>query len=280
MKKITLLLLALFCLTISCNKEEFPNEFNQKAEFENLSKLHNQAMDYILNEIQTKNNAETLSSKEILECIKIYSSDFIDNNCLNVNNEIDQISILNNECARLMEFRNLDFQKSDYLENDFLIFTIDTYSNYLSNEQIEILLEINEIINPENTIEEITQKLSYIKDIKSLDLPYEQRSVIYAATTIGLESIKYWNENADKWGMALTNNLTQKDLSMMKGWFNWNQCGKFDIAGGIGGAIAGGLVGAVAGGVGAVPGAAAGFVGGSIGTSVTDAVYQLLEHLI
>ena len=159
-------------------------------------------------------------------------------------------------------------------------YTIDSYDNYLTERQKELLYKINDLVNSKNSVDEVVEKLTYIKDIDCLGLSSEERSIIYAATTIGIESVIYWNEHSYKWLSTVGDVISLKSPKSSKGWFDWGSVGKSDIAGAVGGAIGGALVGAAVGGVGAIPGAAAGFVGGGIGTSATDAVYQCLEHLL
>lgn len=211
--------------------------------------------------------------------MKQSTNEYVDNHLSFFNTLSNPNEILNSEANRLVMFyekKSIGETESTAEEADFLLNTIENFSANISVAQKELLLEINNIFNNESNPNEIISKLIEIKNVQCLELPVEERYVIYAATTIGTQSVEYWHENLDEWISTITNNKCSKEFYAAKGWFNWGSVGKNDVAGAIGGAI----VGAATGGVGAGPVAAAGFVGGGIGTSATDAVLQVLNHYL
>lgn len=268
----------LISVVTSCEKEASINiDTDLKSQFEKSAKLHNEAMDYVLNSLKNK---QKVNSNLLFQKVEKSSVEFIKKNMNSSNTSINPAKTMIEESKKIHLFRKAKKIKSTNFHEDYLEYTIASYDNYLTKKQKELLYKINELVNSENSVEYIVEKLTYIKDIDCLSLPSEERSVIYAATTIGIESVNYWNENSDEWLTTVNDVISEKSLKIPKGWFDWGNVGKSDIAGAVGGAIGGALVGAVAGGVGALPGAAAGFVGGGIGTSATDAVYQCLDHLL
>ncbi len=263
---------------MSCEKEESSNsDVDLKSQFEESAKLHNEAMDYVLNSL---NNKQKVESNSLFQEVEKFSAEFIQDNINSFNTFRNPTKTMVDECKKIHFFRKSGNLKSTYFHEDYLHYTIDSYDNYLTERQKELLYKINDLVNSKNSVDEVVEKLTYIKDIDCLGLSSEERSIICAATTIGIESVIYWNEHSDKWLSTVGDVISLKSPKSSKGWFDWGSVGKSDIAGAVGGAIGGALVGAAVGGVGAIPGAAAGFVGGGIGTSATDAVYQCLEHLL
>ncbi|MDX2414882.1 MAG: hypothetical protein QNK33_06800 [Bacteroidales bacterium] len=277
MKKLTLGLITLVMMTISCEKEEDSfNDLEIKQMFEESAKLHTEAMDVILASLYSS----SISKDEISPFIEKTASDFLESNdCLN-NHNIPKQKIFVEECTKLKDFYNQKSKNAISSDLEYLKYTISLYGDLLSNNQKIILNKIDSLLSDCSSSEVIISELTNIKDVLALKLPAEERLVIYSATTIGIESVSYWKNNIDSWTRAIeVNSKGMISFNNKTKWFNWTECGKSDVAGAIGGAIAGGLVGAVAGGVGAAPGAVTGFVAGGIGSSVTDAAFQIIDHI-
>lgn len=267
--------LAVIFIFVSCNKEEKQVD-DYKHEFEQASLMHNEAMDIVLSNLK---DTEPASNEQIIKTIKLSTKEYVENNQMFFYDLNVSQKLLNSETDRLIMFDNKK-RKSKLFANstDFLLNTINNFSDNLSLAQKELLLEIHNIFESESLPMNIISKLNVIKDIKCLELPVEERPVIYAATTIGIQSVEYWHENLDEWIYTITNQKVGKDVYKAKGWFDWGSLGKSDIAGAVGGAIGGAMAGAAAGGVGAVPGALIGGLSGGVGTSATDAALQVLNH--
>jgi len=265
------LIIAIASIFFACNKEKLNDiTIDLKSEFEESAKLHNEAMDYILNSLKNKKGVD---SELLFQKVERLSNEFIQANINSFNKLKNPSKTMVDECNRLLLFR-----KSTSSNEDYLPYTIDKYNNYLTERQKGLLYKINDIVYSKNSVDVVVEKLKYVKDVDCLELWTEERNVIYAATTIGIESAIYWNKHLNEWIAVVTNESTAKSLKSTKGWFEWSSISKSDISGAIGGAIGGALVGAAVGGVGAGPGAIAGFVGGGIGASSVDAVAQCLDN--
>lgn len=268
-----MLSVAFLVAILSCKKDEnHAKDF--KKDFEQASLKHNEAMDFVLSSIKSK---KSISKEQILVDVRESVNEYIDCNAIFFSDLQESSIILNREADRLISFYKRKKSVDEKIVNehtDFLLNTIQSYSEQLSLVQKELLLEINSVFEKESNPEIIISKLNFIKDVKCLSLPESERNVVYAATTIGVQSVEYWYGNLDKWIFAITNKKGNRESFSEKGWFNWGSVGKNDVAGAIGGAIGG----AAAGGVGAGPGALIGGVSGGAGTSATDAVLQVLNH--
>jgi len=265
---------------IACNKEVDPS-YDMKKEFENASLMHNEAMDYVLVSIIGSSSADR---EGVLKLVDRASAEYVDNNLDFFSPLGNPTRILEDEVQRIKSFREEvkgGLLKSTYTIDGFLMYTIETYASILTSDQQQLLLKINDIIDNESDPGNIITNLNLLLNIESQLLPVEDRNVIYAAASIGIQSIDYWYNNINEWDTTfaeLQKAITSSET--IKGWFSWRSFAKSDVAGAIGGAIGGALVGSAAAGVGAGPGALAGFVGGGIGTSVTDATMQLIDHYL
>jgi hypothetical protein len=276
--KTTCIFIVILTVLPSCLKDKDINEISVdlKSEFEQAAKLHNEAMDYIIHSIQNKKNED---NEYYFQEVEKLSREFIKSNINTFEVNTDPLKFMIEESKKIKIFKNSSQLKSTYAEDDYLQYIIDNSKDALTQDQIDLLNKINDVIRPDFSIDQIINELNYIKDIECQKLKAGERNVIYAATTTGIESVKYWHENSHKWIEVFMNDVVAINLKSAEGWFKWDSVGKSDIAGAIGGAIGGAMVGAVASGVGAGPGAIAGFVGGGIGSSATDAVNQCLKKL-
>ena len=270
-------ILGIFTGIISCSEKNVEPK-DLKAEFEKSAELHTEVMERIYSALTAE---QSLSKDKLLNITETVTLKFISDNNSAFQNMGEAADICESERKRLEVYKmaaSNQFKLDG--EVDFLYATIKEYESHLTEGQIELLLKVHNTLLSSNDPEIIVTNLREIKDIDCLALPPEERNYIYAATTIGIESIIYWSENLDDWYYVVSSNdadLMAKN-AQLKGWFNWKDVGNEDISGAIGGAVGGAIVGSVAGGVGAVPGAAAGCVAGGIGSSATSAVRQLIDH--
>jgi len=264
---------------LNCCSEKEVEPMDLKAEFEESAKLHTEAMKELYSSLKAE---QPMNGNELTKVKEETTKEFISRNIVKFQNLKEAPNICRSECQRLMDYSNnqtLPLASKADEQSDFLNGTIEAYREHLTEAQVDLLLKIHDaFLNCEDP-EEIIVVLSEIKDVDCLALPPEERNYIYAATTIGIESIAYWSENLDEWLKTLSNQKSsQLEGDYLKGWFDWKKVGNEDISGAVGGAIGGAVVGAVAGGVGAGPGAVAGGVAGGIGSSATSAVNQLIKR--
>lgn len=269
--------LCFLLLHFSCDKEETPRHDDIKKEFEAAAQVHSEAMMACLEAIL---NTPAADASSLLKVVENTAAGYVrENPSITFCREVGR-SALKRETNRLYSFRNkvsAPGYKGDYSYNDFLIYTLQSHMDDLSDAQYHLLMSVNHIMETYSTAEEIVPLLTQIKDVDCLELPEEERYVVYAVTTIGIDSVSYWSENMDEWVDAFTGGDPDK-LDKLPKWFNWGSIVGSDIAGAIGGAIGGAITGSFAAGVGAGPGALAGGAGGAVGVSATDAVLQVIDH--
>jgi len=270
-KLIFILFLSFLISFSACEKEKNKNN-DLKNDFKDAALMHNKAMNEVLFELQ-KNRHDSIN-----KLVAKTTKNFINNNSYFFLKQLNSKKLLNNEIIRVQSFR-MKNTKSYYSnsKDNYLKTTINKYKNSLSIDQKRLLIKIAGIFDQYSDHKNIIKELKKVKDIDTKQLSSEERHIIYAATTIGIESCKYWHKNIDRWALAIYgDNLKthKKDSS----WFDWGSVGESDIAGAVGGAIGGATVGAVAGGAGAGPSAIIGGVSGGIGSSAQDAVNQLLAQ--
>jgi len=270
-----LILIFSFITFISCENKEASNELSEKEKssdelaeknkidasvFEETAKIHNEAMEYIFTNL---NNSKKDISKSSLKKGKNLIKKFIEKN-EKIGDSITKIadSLAIEEFNKVIEYKE---KESNTTSSDYLSQTISKNNKYLSGKQKNLLYKIHYIVNFNNSVDTIINKLENIKNEECLKLPKEERRVIYAATNVGIKSVLYWEKHCDKWS-----NLNFKHSDKSK--IDWESIAESDIAG----AVAGAISGAIGGGVGAGPGAVGGAIGGCIGSSAADAIFQAL----
>ncbi|MDG5767826.1 hypothetical protein QA596_10140 [Balneolales bacterium ANBcel1] len=157
----------------------------------------------------------------------------------------------------------------------------------LTEQQWDILEEVDRIIETSENGEEMISALERINSSDAVQkLDPEQRYVIYAATSVGIESAEYWEQHYEEWVKALVGSdyaeyhkSLNADFFDEIQWFNGRSMVRADVGGAVGGAVAGCMGGAVVGGIGCGPGAAAGALGTSAGASATNAAKQLFDRI-
>ncbi|MDR4987666.1 MAG: hypothetical protein RG741_02360 [Bacteroidales bacterium] len=279
---IAILVVGTIFVFFSCDKEASgPDDL--KKDFEKAALVHTEAMEVCLKAIRS---SDIMDEPGLMKLVQETGLDFIAGHSYFADDQVSLAQKMLLETAdHLISYRKMVSEpgyKGDYGPYDYLIYTIMEFADELSEEQMELLLTINNIMESHDTAEEIVALLTGIKDIYSQALEEEERWVIYAATAIGIESVSYWNESLDEWMEAILENFPDKNLKTEEdgGWFNWIHVVAGDIGGAIGGATGGAIAGSFAGGIGAGAGAAIGALGGSIQTSSTVACIYVLMHIM
>jgi len=256
-------------------------------EFKTVGLLHNKIMDEVLDDFRIHDGrfedkegyfvfleeslVRNLSSKDLLQVMKV-----------------DDIRALVVE--ELDQTRTLYQAKMDNTLESESIFQslVSQYEGLLSPKQIDILRRIEHIIDNAFTVEEMIISLEMVNNSPEvLSLSYEDRLVIYAATSVGIESAIYWSANFGEWVEVLIYNefsglnyqkISDAGFFDSVQWFRGRKMIKADVGGGVVGAVTGCMGGLMLGGVGCGPGAATGGLIGSVGASVGNAVSQILNN--
>jgi len=258
-------------------------------EFRTVGLIHNEIMDEVLDDFRNHDGqfedregyfefleeslVRNLSSKDLLQKMK----------------EDDIRALLSQELTQIRTFyQNSPSKAVDSDVDNYFQFTISLYDGLLSPQQMQILNQIDFIIYNASSTQEIISSLemiNYSTQVQSLS--YDDRLVIYAATSVGIESAIYWEANFQYWVDALIyNNSGAEFFKSLDGegffdsiqWFNGRRMVRADVAGGVAGAVTGCMGGLLIGGVGCSGGALTGGLIGAAGASAHDATSQILQH--
>ncbi|TVQ69932.1 MAG: glycine zipper family protein [Balneolaceae bacterium] len=258
-------------------------------EFKTVGLLHNEIMDEVLDDFRNHDGqfedkegyfdfleeslVRNLSSKDLLQGMKVE----------------DIRSHVSQELAQLRSFYGNKPRKAlDTDTDNYFQFTVSLYDGLLNPQQMQILYQIEYIIHNASSTQEIISSLemiNYSTQVQSLS--HDDRLVIYAATSVGIESAIYWEANFQYWVDALAHGDSGTEFfKTLDGagffdsvqWFSGRRMVRADVAGAVGGAVTGCMAGALVGGAGCLPGALAGGLIGAAGASAHDAASQILEH--
>jgi|GEM_PF-1480329 len=258
-------------------------------EFRTVGLLHNEIMDEVLDDFRNHDGrfedregyfefleeslVRNLSSKDLLVGMM----------------EDDVRAMLSQELTQIRTFYENNPRKAvDSDVDNYFQFTVSQYDGLLSTQQIQILNQIDFIIHSASSTQEIIsslQMINYSTQVQSLS--YNERLVIYAATSVGIESAIYWETNFQYWvdGLIYDNSGTEFFKTLggegffdSVQWFSGRRMVRADVAGGVAGAVTGCMAGLLVGGVGCSGGALTGGLIGAAGASAHDATSQILNH--
>ncbi len=257
-------------------------------EFQTVGLLHNKVMAEVLDDFR--------KHEEPLDDSEDYFA-FLEESLVNNLSTKDLLQGMKREEIRALVVDELARTRNDYrvkrnktLESgSYLQSIVSEFEGILSPQQIDILRRIENIINNSLTVEMMIISLEMVNESPDvLALEYEDRLVIYAATSIGIESAIYWSAHFQEWVEVLMySDPSELNFQKVAGagffdsvqWFSGRRMVNADVAGGVGGAVGGCMAGSLAGGVGCLPGALTWGLIGAAGGSVTNALLQILDQL-
>jgi len=249
---LTVALMAGVTIFYACKKEKelAPNtsvqDFIKRAH--KGAVVHNEGLAYVYAKL-----AEIKPKEEVLKIVEIFTLDFIKTNSF-FKSDVEVAS--KNAKITFELLRNSKSSRANLWYDD------DT--NLLSKSQKQWLTFIDDIIKNNNDLNKMISELDKIEKNVIEEGSDEDQFIVIFAVELGKESLTYWYEHHVEWEQLAPENLS-------KGWFNWGNCARDDLAGGICGAIGGAIGG---GGAGVVPGA----IGGALGGSAANAISQCWDH--
>lgn len=253
----------------ACNKDSCTTmNDTRNYEISNVGQKHNDGLISIYNIIEqsqeTKLTRNTKRDSCILALTKQTINSFLQEEFYN---ELEKLQISldcsESEINAIIEKYNGTNTQSN------VWFTKDT--SKLTDKEIELLSYINDILDRENLIlDDVLNEFEIIRERVTLECTDNEALIMNCALSIGIASSTYWSNNFDSWCTLLTEEH--------RGWFNWGDVVKDDIAGAVGGAISGAAAGALAGGAAAIPGAGVGALSGGLSSSGYGAVIQIFNH--
>lgn len=272
-KKLAVINVAFLVLAIinlcACNKDSSTaNDVMHSYEHSNVGQKHNDGLvgiyDIIKQSQKTKLTRDTKRDSCILALTKQTINSFLQEEFYN---ELEELQIAL-ECSETETNAIIEkYNEANAQPNTW--FTKDT--SKLTNKEIELLSYINDILDRDSLIlEDVLNEFEIIRRRVALECTDNEALIMNCALSIGIASSSYWCNNFDSWCTLL--------LGEHRGWFNWGNVVKEDIAGAVGGAIGGAATGSLAGGIGAIPGAGVGALSGGLASSGTGAVIQIFNH--
>jgi len=280
----TLLSIFIIYCVIGCTKnEDFSDAIaSEKPDFELIGLKHNEGLDFIYESIK---NYQRSNSEMTLRNAKIY----------NIYDVVEDASIafvmdLDNELEKdkLLEVTNRIFPKTmlrSVETPDVITINSDNHDFLTENQKYyqakfeKILLSFKDEAKkgPKNIdIEKIIRQLTKLDLEIQSKCTNEESIPLLAATSIGIHSLQYWNDNLYKWSALIIADVNPNHFTpILKSgsedtidnewqWFvdTLISMGQDDAIGGLIGA------GALVGGVGAVPGAISGACYSSAGSGI------------
>lgn len=252
-------------------------------DFQTVGLLHNTVMAEVLDDFKRHDNS--LESREDY-------FDFMEKSLVTHLASKDLVKGMSNSNIHILVSEELDrtrymrYEKPGTNKSDLQSTTAEL-EDELSPQQLEILHQIDDYVENAPTTEDMIASLEMVNNSPEvLELDYDDRWVIYAATSIGIESAEYWSNNFEDWVDVLMEDegvdseyqkFAGNDFLDTANWFSGRSMINADIAGGVAGAVGGCLGGMLLGGAGCVPGAATGGLIGSASGSVGNAVSQILS---
>lgn len=256
---------------VSCSEEETPltteNTLLSIFEIQEIGRKHNEALTSVLtglkeSDISLSKNKNNISEILNFELDKYYQTSF------KSENEIGSANFFSKK--ELLKYK----LKSSVQRNNSTPIEIAIQENgeYLSQEQIVLLLELDDVLRRHSNLSASISEFNSIQSLAQSTLSASEAQLILISVEIAKASLQYWTDNIDEWQVTLGGD----DISLQRGWFNWNKVVGGDIAGGVAGA-AGALVVNLIPGVGQVSYVSA-IVGAGVAGSVGSAVTQLLDY--
>lgn len=242
-----LLIIILSILIGACQKENDAVK-QQAIDYEEIGKLHNEGLDYVLKQI--KNQPKTRNGGKQISFELIYSmvDQFLETKGFQPNH------VTRSSVQTPIDSITLSPKQKKYY--DMVMSVFDTSSTLNEQQAINYIIKIEEEIR--------------INCSKTEQLP------LLCGSSIAKHTIVYWSEKLPEW---INEIIGDKKPSTRSANWSWKDFGGADVAGAVSGAIAGAIGGAFIGGVGAAPGAVVGGVGVGIGSSAGYAAQKLWDWI-
>jgi len=266
-KKATILCLTIFIFS-SCTKTNQRSYEDLVRFYSELGKNHQAGLDCILEDLKKvyPNFEERPDLFQLSKTVRNTSVRF-------TIEKLGLDTMREDDLANLQEKMNLPVAKTDVTPS--IIELTDEQIPFTINE-IKYLTRLDGILaDVSNGVDLCIQNIKKLEYEIYLSCSEEEINRLFVATSIGANSIEYWNNSYDIWADELSViEMIEKKGIAHKEWFwaSLNRMGRADIAGGLSGAF----FGALAGGIGAIPGA----LTGACVASGNCGLVCLYEHLI
>lgn len=258
-----LIIVAIGVVTFNaCKKSSINPNDSVQTEFINVGSVHNEGLEAVYKSLLKESANNKLVDTCVLNLTKNTVESYLQDEYFNEYEKL-RISL---SCSETVWNILLNEQ---YGQSNTIWFAENDAS--LTNKEKELLLYINNILSQSNIdLDDVLAAFNTIRNRVSAECSYEEKIVMDYVLSIGEASCIYWYNNFDSWCVLIGGDS--------RGWFNWGNVSREDMAGAINGAVGGAAAGAMAGGIGALPGAGAGAVGGGLAGSATSAVMQIWDH--
>lgn len=295
MKKLTkviMLLLTIFC-SFSC--QNLNEQITAAKRYENIGKLHNQGLDFILNDL-SNNSSNKLTAridgkytlKEFLVANQKSGLLFTGQQVPNLTNA--QKQSLNDAFSKVTKHFDTFLDKELAKHKDGGRISLDVYalasiqedmmaeaSLYLSTNQFSLISQIQSAANNSYDFNSLNAALNQIESAAS-NLPQGEQPIVFQATSIARNSFQYWEDTYPVWNQVMGQILyldSNGQPAIARKQLTWTKVVVgTDIAGGVLAGVASGFAIVFTGGVGGL--FAAGMVAG--GASIASAAIGALTY--
>lgn len=271
--------MALSIVYFSCGQEESINQdvaLMTDTEIQDIALKHNDALAYVLEGLKNKKatmdlNEENFSDVVNIELHNYYKTIYVSqNDLLSTADNFSQHGV-----SKYLKYSNSGALLKLNTELTPIESTVDEFGDYLSANQISLLLQCDQALkSAENNIAGTIMELDRIHKSAKENLTAEEAQVILIGVEIGKASLKYWDENFDQWQEVIS--PANSDQARTQGWFSGSELVGADVAGGVGAAVTTVIVNAAPGAGQIAYGTA--ILAGAAGTSAADAVIQVWNH--
>jgi hypothetical protein len=250
-KSKSLVIIAISCLISislllqSCEKDEFDYALEVPEDYEETGKLHNQGLDFIFEEIKK----ESIALMQEKEFTSLKSTRTLDYKAIVVGatrSFCESSTKLASHAQTYEKSINLASKRFNSISLKSASLDQSNISNLNDTQNRLIKMIIDEIGNKykKGQLGKLKKALEEINQMAKDELPEEEASVIYCASSTAYSSYQYWMRNYKKWYFAINypeiiekykeeelnnlqlknGNLTLKSASSSNDWFNdtWN----------------------------------------------------------
>lgn len=283
------LVLSLPLFFLSCNTENRFDEQNKLTstdlnEISQIGERHNQALNNIYLELQSKKENSTIFLREIFDPREMVYTNIAAFGSSIYNNEELMLFTEKIETGESNFTQALDLDKiEDFttaltiafseVKNELMINNLhsDNVENYLESIKIIMINSQSDSVDFFELKDTVSNKFIEISNDNVISST--QKAILLSTLTIYDASLSYWYENLDSWYELNSNESSRVSEPRM----DYGVIACADAIGALRGAYTGAASGALVGGIGAVPGAICGALAGGATGSALAAGAQLLK---
>lgn len=262
----------------ACNEEDSLNSKENNlltmVEIQQIGQKHNEALESVFAGLKKSNISFSKNKNNISDILNFELNNFYEDN-FKSESEIEKANFYSEkEVSRYISKLGASSQKGSSDNSSPIEIIIQENSEYLSEDQINLLLQCDNVLKNVTKLSASIDELNSIQALAQSELSESEAQVILISTEIAKASLQYWNDNFDEWVELLSENGYQQKSSR---WFSWSDVAGADVAGGVGAAVGAVTVNIIIGAGTVAYGGA--IIGGAVAGSAASAVYQIWQNI-